>query len=59
MSNNRLKGTTAYLIGPMEYSQDRGEGWRKEISVFLSEKMGIGVYDPCDKAFDTVLEGEE
>ncbi len=44
---NRLRGSMAYLAGPMDLVPDRGVEWRIEISEFLW-KMGIGVLNPCD-----------
>jgi nucleoside 2-deoxyribosyltransferase len=46
---NRLKGTRAYLVGPMDFVKDRGEVWRRSITPFL-KSLGIGVFDPTDKA---------
>jgi len=38
----------AYLAGAIEYSPDLGRGWRKEITPFLREDLGHGVYDPAE-----------
>lgn len=46
---NKLKGTRAYLVGPMDYASDRGVEWRKLITPFL-KGLGIGVFDPTNKA---------
>lgn len=55
---NRLKGSMAYLAGPMDDVADRGEGWRKEIKPFLWD-LGIGVLCPFDKPnIDSVDEDE-
>jgi hypothetical protein len=36
----------AYLSGPIEYSPDRGKGWRAQITSFL-HALGHEVYDPA------------
>ena len=36
----------AYLSGPIEYSPDRGRGWRAQITPFL-RALGHEVYDPA------------
>lgn len=44
---NLLRNTKAYLIGPIEQSNDP-VGWRKRITHSLNE-MGVKVYDPMVK----------
>jgi hypothetical protein len=45
---NKLRGLRCYLSGPMEFSADGGEGWRRHITPELL-KMGIIVLDPYHK----------
>lgn len=46
-TRHRLTGHCAYLAGPMDQVNDRGQVWREDISEFLW-KLGIGVLNPCD-----------
>jgi len=46
---NKLAGTLAYLMGPIDRVPDCGVEWRKNITPFL-HGLEIGVLDPCDKA---------
>lgn len=43
-----LKDCRIYLCGPMEFSQDMGEGWRKELTPHL-ESLGLNVIDPTNR----------
>lgn len=43
-----LKGSRAYLVGPMDRVPDHGVGWRRDITPFL-ENLGIHVLDPTNK----------
>lgn len=45
MPLNRLYGMCTYLSGSIDFSLDKGKGWRDEITPFLEEK-GIRVFDP-------------
>lgn len=56
----KLYGMTAYLIGSMDLSPDRGVGWRKDITPSL-HKLGVMVYNPCSKPVENPLamESEE
>jgi hypothetical protein len=53
MSDNqgRLNNSTAYLVGAMDYANDHGAGWRKELTPWL-ENLGVEVLNPCEKPFD-------
>jgi nucleoside 2-deoxyribosyltransferase len=44
---NRLKNLGVYLSGPIDFSPDRGKGWRDEITPFLEEK-GVRVFNPLN-----------
>lgn len=54
----RLKDHLCYLAGPMECVADNGEDWRNWITPQL-HKMGIGVFNPCDKPIDYAREDQE
>lgn len=51
---NRLKGQITYLSSPMEHAPDGGVIWRKLVTPKF-HSMSIGVIDPCDKPFLSVL----
>lgn len=53
---NLLKGTKAYLIGPMQYAE--GRSWREDISGFLKE-ISVTVFDPYKKPFINAPEEDE
>ena len=55
---NRLKGTLAYLSGPMDEVPDLGRDWRLEIQEFLWS-LGVGVLNPCDKPTELGKEDED
>ncbi len=52
---NRLGGSMCYLAGPMDFVEDRGVGWREDMSDFLWN-LGIGVLNPCDNPIVDSLE---
>tara|TARA_R100001244_G_scaffold55390_1_gene47521 strand:+ start:2177 stop:2728 length:552 start_codon:yes stop_codon:yes gene_type:complete len=54
---NRLKGMTCYLCGPMDRVPDGGVEWREDISKRL-KKLGVGVFNPCDKPSDFAPEDD-
>jgi hypothetical protein len=45
MTDPRIR--MAYLSGAMEYSPDKGAGWRTEIYDFLVRELNHGVFNPC------------
>ncbi len=49
---HRLERHHAYLAGPIDDIQDRGVGWRKDITKFLN-KLKIGVLCPINKPIGT------
>ena len=55
---NRLRGSCIYLAGPMDEVPDLGADWREWITPEL-QKMGIGVYNPCNKPTDIACETDE
>jgi len=44
----RLKNSTIYQIGSMDYDREGGKVWRKDITPFL-ENLGIVVLNPYEK----------
>jgi nucleoside 2-deoxyribosyltransferase len=58
MNENRLMGQRVYLAGAMDRVQDRGAGWRSEITPFL-ESMGIIVFNPLNKPGNKGCEDQE
>jgi len=44
---NRLNGLGVYLSGGIDFSSDKGKGWREEITPFLENK-GIKVFNPLN-----------
>jgi nucleoside 2-deoxyribosyltransferase len=38
----------AYLCGPIEFAEDNGRLWRRQLSPFLRENLGHRVYDPAE-----------
>jgi hypothetical protein len=52
---NRLKGSIAYLSGPIDASIDGGVGWRREITPQLKE-LGILILDPTNKPTNDFIE---
>jgi len=55
---NRLALMKCYLIGPMDYVDDRGEDWRKTLTPWLEERAVI-VLDPTDKPTSVAIEGND
>jgi hypothetical protein len=47
----------AYLSGSIEYSPDRGRGWRSSLTPFL-ESLGHDVYDPAEDERKNLTEEE-
>lgn len=54
---NRIKNQRVYLAGAIDRVEDRGEGWRNEITPFL-ENLGVIVLNPIKKTTDIGLEDE-
>ena len=48
MSHNILKHSMVYLSGCIDYCENGGVKWRKEITPMLKE-LGVGVLDPTNK----------
>jgi hypothetical protein len=48
MTYNRLSGQRVYLAGAMDRVEDRGNGWRDQITPFL-KKIGVIVFNPIKK----------
>jgi hypothetical protein len=38
----------AYLCGPIEFAEDNGRLWRRELGPFLRETLGHRIYDPAE-----------
>jgi hypothetical protein len=38
----------AYLSGSIEFAEDKGKGWRRELCPFLEQTLGHRVYDPAE-----------
>ena len=51
MNKNNLSGHLVYLCGSIDDSPDGGTIWRKEASLFLINKLNMGVLDPTNKPF--------
>jgi len=47
MSLNRLYGMAVYLSGSVDFSPDKGKGWRDDITPFL-EQMNVRVFNPLN-----------
>jgi len=56
----KLFGTRTYLVGAMDRVPDGGVEWREKLTPQL-HKLGVMVYNPCDKPIDdpTVKEGQD
>jgi len=50
MALNRLFGMYTYLSGSIDFSPDKGKGWRDEITPFL-ENMNVKVLNPLKHVF--------
>jgi len=55
---NRLKNQRVYLAGAIDRVDDRGMGWREEISPFL-DSLGIVVFNPITKPAEIGLEDND
>jgi len=55
---SRLWGMRSYLIGAMDRVADRGMGWRRRFTPFLSN-LGVVVLDPSNKPINIGTETEE
>lgn len=51
---NKLKNSTVYLAGPIDYANDKGHGWREKITPNLLEHK-IHILNPCQKPPDVEL----
>ena len=38
----------AYLAGSIEFAEDMGKNWRREVRRFLERTLGHQVYDPAE-----------
>lgn len=47
---NRLKDLACYLSGPIDFTKDKGKGWRETITPFLEER-GVRVFNPLKHSF--------
>ena len=45
---NKLKGSRAYLAGPIDYCTEDGVAWRRDITIDL-RSIGVIVLDPTEK----------
>ena len=48
----------AYLCGPIEFAEDGGKLWRRNLTPFLTEKLGHRVYDPAEDEMKSLTEEE-
>jgi nucleoside 2-deoxyribosyltransferase len=55
---NRLKNQRAYLAGAIDRVDDKGRGWREEITPFL-QSLGIIVFNPITKPIEIGLEDND
>jgi hypothetical protein len=56
MSNNSKH---VYLAGAIEYAPGGGKEWRREIGRFLTQDLGIPVFDPCTNEMDLLTPEEK
>ena len=42
----KFEAMIAYLSGAMEFADDEGSGWRKDLTKWLDDNLGHQVYDP-------------
>jgi hypothetical protein len=49
----------AYLAGGIEYAPDLGRGWRREIGIFVGQRLGHEVYDPAEDERKSLTEEEQ
>lgn len=55
---NHLRGSTAYLCGPIDACPEGGKHWRERLKPSLAS-LGIRTYDPLDKPLDIGLEDDD
>ena len=55
---NRLKNQRCYLAGAIDRVDDRGKGWRNEITPFL-KSIGITIFNPIIKPAELGLEDDD
>jgi nucleoside 2-deoxyribosyltransferase len=55
---NRIKNQRVYLAGAMDRVNDRGAGWRDNITPFL-ESLGAVVFNPIKKPTSVGIEDQE
>lgn len=55
---NRLTNQRAYLAGAIDRVDDKGRGWREEITPFL-KSLGIVVFNPITKPTEIGLEDSD
>ena len=55
-TQKETKSMKAYLSGAMEFANDEGAGWRKEMTQWLSKNLGHTVYNPVIESEDLVKE---
>jgi nucleoside 2-deoxyribosyltransferase len=48
----------AYLSGPIEFAQDGGQAWRRNLAPFLRDALGHRVYDPAEDEQKNLTEDE-
>ena len=48
----------AYLCGPIEFAQDGGRFWRRNLTPFIGEQLGHRVYDPAEDEKKNLSEEE-
>jgi nucleoside 2-deoxyribosyltransferase len=48
----------AYLSGSIEFADDGGKAWRRELTPFLRERLGHRVYDPAEDEKKNLTEEE-
>jgi hypothetical protein len=55
---NRLRNQRAYLAGAIDRVEDKGRGWRDQITPFL-EKLGVIIFNPIVKPTEIGLEDND
>ena len=55
---NKLHNTRCYLCGPMDFTNDNGEGWRHQLKLDLSD-LGIVWLDPTRKPTLRAVESDD
>ena len=46
VNKTKFETMIAYLSGAMEFADDEGSGWRKDLTKWLNLNLGHNVYDP-------------